>query len=112
MTLRRETASMISDTSLPDLRERLRENAEAVRTAVHNRGAKNPRVFGSVARGDYTANSDIDVLVDAGSTLSLLGIVQLEEDLEKLLGVAVDVVVGIEIPKADWPAISREALPI
>lgn len=103
---------MLSDTSIPDLRGRICAHAEAVRLAVHRRGAMNPRLFGSVARGDNTADSDVDVLVDSGPTLGLLGIVQLEEDLEKLLGVAVDVVVSNEIPAADWPSISQEAVPI
>lgn len=80
--------------------------------AVRRRGAINPRLFGSLARGDYTADSDIDVLADSGPTLGLLGIVQLEEDLEKLLGVAVDIVVSNEIPTLDRPVILQEAMPI
>jgi len=103
---------MRSEPLVPDLRGRVRANAEAVRMAVRRRGAINPRLFGSVARGDYTADSDIDVLVDSGPTLGLLGIVQLEEDLEKLLGVAVDIVVSNEIPTLDRPVILQEAMPI
>lgn len=103
---------MLSEPSVPDLHERVRANAEAIRTAVHKRGAMNPRLFGSVARGDYTADSDIDVLVDSGPALGLLGIAQLEEDLEELLGVAVDVVISNEIPMLDRPFILQEAPPI
>lgn len=97
---------------VPDLRERVQANAEAVRTVVHMRGALNARLIWSVARGDFTANSDIDVLVDSGPKLGLLGIVQLEEDLEKLRGVAVDVVLSDQIPTMCRPAILREAVPI
>lgn len=103
---------MRSELSVPDLRGRVRANAEAVRMAVRKRGATNPRIFGSVARGDHTADSDVDVLVDSGPALGLLGIVQLEEDLEKLLGVAVDVVLSNEIPSLDRPVILLEAMPI
>lgn len=98
--------------SLLDLREHVRANAEAVRLAVHRRGAMNPRIFGSLARGDYRAGSDVDVLIDSGPILGLLGIVQLEEDLERLLGVAVDVVVSDEIPVLDQPIVMLEATPI
>jgi predicted nucleotidyltransferase len=103
---------MLFDPSVPDLRERVRANAEAVRKVVHMRGALNARLIGSVARGDFTADSDIDVLVDSGPKLGLLGIAQLEEDLEKLLGVSVDVVVSNQIPITCRPAILGEAVPI
>ena len=98
--------------SQPDLADQIRANAAEVRLAVHRRGATNPRIFGSLARGDYTAKSDVDVLVDSGPKLGLLGIVQLEEELEKLLGVAVDIVVIDEIPILDRPMVLLEARPI
>ena len=100
------------DPSVPDLRDRVRANAEAVLTVVHMRGAVNARLIGSVARGDFNANSDIDVLVDSGPKLGLLGIAQLEEDLEKLLGVSVDVVVSDEIPTICRSAVLEQAVPI
>ena len=100
------------DPSVPDLRDRVRANAEAVRIVVHMRGALNARLIGSVARGYFTADSDVDVLVDSDPKLGLLGIAQLEEDLEKLLGVSVDVVVSDQIPTTCRPAILEEAVPI
>jgi predicted nucleotidyltransferase len=55
-------------------------------------GALNVRVFGSVARGDADAASDIDFLVDFEPGRSLLGLAALLVDLEDLLGHPVDVV--------------------
>jgi predicted nucleotidyltransferase len=57
-------------------------------------GATNPRVFGSVARGDARDDSDIDLLVDlrAGAGNELLRVAGLSEELSELLGVKVDVV--------------------
>jgi len=42
----------------------LRENRTAILAAAEAVGARNVRVFGSVARGDDTPDSDVDLLVD------------------------------------------------
>lgn len=57
-------------------------------------GATNPRLFGSVARGDARDDSDLDLLVDltAGAGNDLLRVSGLAEELGELLGVRVDVV--------------------
>jgi predicted nucleotidyltransferase len=47
--------------TLQELRDRRRE--EILRVAAH-RGARNVRVFGSVARGDNDEKSDVDFLVE------------------------------------------------
>ena len=54
-------------------------------------GARNLRVFGSVARGDDRSHSDIDLLVDMDPDRSLLDVVGLGQDLEELLARRVDV---------------------
>jgi hypothetical protein len=48
-------------------------------------------VYGSVARGQATASSDLDLLVEWESDRSLLDVVGLKQDLEELLGVTVDI---------------------
>ena len=55
-------------------------------------GARNVRIFGSVVRGESTASSDLDLLVDMSEGRSLLDLIALGDDLEGALGVAVDVV--------------------
>lgn len=54
-------------------------------------GAHDVRVFGSVARGDDTGKSDIDLLVEMEPGRSLLDHIGLIQDLEDLLGRKVDV---------------------
>lgn len=56
--------------------------------------AVNPRLFGSVARGDATSDSDIDLLVDLipGGGNALLRVAGIAEELTDLLGARVDVV--------------------
>lgn len=61
-----------------------------VRQVLARHHARNPRLFGSVARGEDTDTSDIDLLVDLPRpSYVLLG--QLEAELAEALGVKVDV---------------------
>ncbi len=60
--------------------------------------ASNPRLFGSVARGDATEGSDIDLLVDldpAADGNPLLRVAGIAEELSTLLGMHVDVVTDV-----------------
>jgi predicted nucleotidyltransferase len=62
--------------------------------AAKAHGAGNVRVFGSVARGDASADSDVDLLVDLEPGRSLLDHAALVLELEALLGRRVDVAVA------------------
>jgi predicted nucleotidyltransferase len=64
---------------------------EILRLAIQ-RGARNVRVFGSVARGEAAVGSDVDFLVDMEEGRSLLDLVGFWQDLEELLGCRVDVI--------------------
>jgi predicted nucleotidyltransferase len=74
------------------LRERLRERRSELLAAAARRGASNLRVFGSVARGDDGAESDVDFLVDFEASRTLVDVAGLILDLQEILGVQVDVV--------------------
>jgi len=78
--------------------EVLEKNRQAIRDATKRFNAANPRVFGSVARGEDRADSDLDILVDAlpGTTLFDLG--GLLEELQDILGVKVDLVTPGGLP--------------
>jgi predicted nucleotidyltransferase len=54
-------------------------------------GARNVRVFGSVARGDDRPGSDVDLLVDVEPGRTLLDVIGFEQDLQELLGRRVEV---------------------
>ena len=68
-------------------------------------------LFGSVARGDDTPESDIDFLVEFEAGSSLFDLMDLQEALEQLLGVSVDVVSLGGLKDRD-NHIRREAVPI
>ena len=70
------------------------------------RGAQRIRVFGSMARGQAKATSDVDFLVEMQSGKSAFALGGLLMDLQDLLGRRVDVVT----PKALHPAIRDEVL--
>ncbi len=55
-------------------------------------GARNVRIFGSVARGEARADSDVDFLVDMEPGRTLFDMGGLLMDLRDLLGLQVDVV--------------------
>jgi predicted nucleotidyltransferase len=55
-------------------------------------GARNIRVFGSVARGDNRQESDVDFLVDMDKGRTLFDLAGFVADVQDLLGVKVDVV--------------------
>ena len=61
-------------------------------TDLHQRGVKSLAVFGSVARGDATASSDIDVLVEFNRPVGLFEFIRLKYYLEELTSCRVDLV--------------------
>lgn len=75
-------------------------------------GVKSVRVFGSVARGEATANSDLDLLVDMELGRSLLDLVAFWQDLEEALGRRVDVVSEGGVSPYLRERILREAQPL
>lgn len=72
--------------------EALRLHRDEVVAMVAAHRAANPRVFGSVARGEDKESSDLDLLVDPVPGMSLIELGVLRMDLEQLLHVPVDVV--------------------
>jgi predicted nucleotidyltransferase len=73
--------------------EALEKNRDKVLAIIAKYPVANPRVFGSVARGEDVEGSDLDLLVDPDfevTTFVHLG--ELEEELESLLGTGVDIV--------------------
>jgi hypothetical protein len=74
-------------------------------------GANNVRVFGSVARGEADAQSDVDFLVDMNTGFGLLQRVALIQDLEALLGKKVDVATEKSLHWYIRERVIKEAIP-
>jgi len=73
------------------IEELLREKRDEILRIAARHGASNVRVFGSVARGEASTQSDIDFLVELERGRSLLDHAALMIDLEDLLGRRVDI---------------------
>lgn len=70
----------------------LRARREEILALAERYGAYNLRVFGSVARGDASPDSDVDLLVNFREGTSLFELSGFWQDLQELLGVGVDIV--------------------
>ena len=75
-----------------DAEKLLKEKRQAIMALADKHGAHSVRVFGSVARGDSSPESDVDLLVKMEEGRSLLDLSAMTLDLKELLGVNVDVV--------------------
>ena len=74
-----------------DRAQLVRRNKVEINNLARSHGARNIRLFGSVARGQDTAKSDIDFLIDTPQEKALSISISLQAALEKLLGCKVDV---------------------
>ena len=68
------------------------EKRKEILQLASKHGARNVRIFGSVARGEAAPESDVDFLVDMAPGRTLLDMGGLLMDLRDLLGLDVDVV--------------------
>ena len=93
-------------------RDLLREKRKDILEIAERHGARNVRLFGSVARGESDDLSDIDLLVDMEPGRSLLDLGGLWHDLNSLLGVKVDVVTEKGLKKRIRQRVLNEAIPL
>lgn len=90
-----------------DITEVMENRRQEIIRIAASHGARNVRVFGSVARGEAGPESDLDLLVQLAPGYSLLDLVAIKQDLEDLLGCEVDVVTEAAIS----PYIRERVLP-
>jgi predicted nucleotidyltransferase/DNA-binding XRE family transcriptional regulator len=91
----------------------VRQRRREVVAAAEAHGASRVRVFGSVARGEDGADSDVDLLVDLPPGLGLLGFGRLLDELERVLdGLRVDLVPAADLKPEIRARVEREAIPL
>lgn len=101
-----------ADTATRELPPLLAEHRAALLALAERRGLRNVRVFGSMARGDHHARSDVDLLVDAPPGTSALALCGLSIDAERLLDRPVDVVTERCLYAPMRERAVREAVPL
>lgn len=92
--------------------EALRRHRDVIRGAIARSSTRNPRIFGSVLRGEDTEGSDLDLLVDALPGTTLLDMAGLQLELESILGMPVDVLTPGDLPHRIRERILHEAQPL
>lgn len=95
---------------LPSLALDLKRSA--VREAASRFRVANPRVFGSVLHGTDREGSDLDLLVDALPSATLLDLGDLQDELQSLLGVRVDLLTPGDLPPKFRARVLAEAQPV
>ena len=80
------------EVAMTPLRAMVESRRDEIKAAVARHRGKAVAVFGSVARGEETADSDIDVLIDFEEGSSLFDLMRVEDDLGSLLGRPIDAV--------------------
>lgn len=92
--------------------ERLADRRDDIRDLVDQHHASDPRLIGSVARGEDREGSDLDLVVTFNPGASLFDEIALRLDLEELLGVRVDVISSDSGSSAMRRAIDSDAVPL
>jgi len=93
-------------------KETLREKRQAILEIARRYGAHDLRIIGSVARGDNTDTSDLDLVVRFDPGRSLLDHGGLVMDLRELLGMRVDVIDEEAMRPRFRQAAMAEAIPL
>lgn len=82
----------------------------ANRDEIERFGVESLSLFGSVARGEGSDNSDVDLLVRFRETPSFSGYMKLRIFLEDLLGAKVDLVTESGLREAARPFVEKDAI--
>ena len=92
--------------------EALAKNIDTVREIIARYPVSNPRVFGSVARGEDVEGSDLDILVHPEGRMSYFDLAGLALELEAVLGCTVDLGEDTSVRAHAAESIFADAKPI
>lgn len=92
--------------------EALELHREFIRETCTKYGLTNPRIFGSVARGTDTEDSDLDLMVDKSPHTSLFELIGAANDIGERLAVKVDICTPPMIREAWRDEINFTSIPV
>lgn len=90
----------------------LRRHRNEVAAALRDVGVRNPRVFGSVARGEDDEHSDVDLLVEIPEGFGLFDLTRLELKISAIVGAPVDLVPDRSLRPNLQDQVLNEAIPL
>ena len=88
--------------------QRVRRRRDDIVAAAAAHGVSGLRVFGSVARGEDRPDSDVDLLADLPTGMSLFGLGRVQADLEAIVGTRVDLVPAGDLKPGVGPRAERD----
>ena len=94
------------------LRDELHRQRAALLELAARHGASNPRLFGSVARGEERPDSDIDLIIDLADDRGFDDYLALAEALEATLHRKVDLVLSRSLSPHFRPYVEADARPL
>lgn len=90
----------------------LKKNRDKILSICKKYGAKDIRIFGSLARGDSNKKSDVDILVKMEAGRTLFDLVDLWQELEEVLNCKVDIITEGGVSPYLREKIFSEAIPL
>ena len=94
------------------LNQQLQAKRQEIITLADRYGARNLKIFGSVARGEDQPTSDVDFLVEMDEKSTLLDYIGFIQELENLLGCKVDVAEPTSLHPLIRDRVLQEAVPL
>ncbi len=79
--------------------EALNQYRDEIRNIIKRHHGINPRIYGSVLRGEDDENSDLDIVIETLPETDLFDLGGMHHDLTELMGVEVDIKTELEIPE-------------
>jgi len=91
---------------------RVRARATELRRVLEPLGATNIAVFGSVARGEETESSDVDLLIDVAPDVGLFALLRMQREAESILERPVDLIPRPGLKPEVARSADRDAVPL
>jgi predicted nucleotidyltransferase/DNA-binding XRE family transcriptional regulator len=106
--------SQVSPRVLPDSprARRLLKHRKAIRSLAARAGVSNVRVFGSVARGEDSRDSDIDLVVDVMAGTGMFKLIGFQRAVSSLLNDSIDVVPYRGLKESVRQTVDRDAISV
>jgi predicted nucleotidyltransferase/DNA-binding XRE family transcriptional regulator len=109
---RRLSAASSMRSQLGPQADKLRRHRRRLLDAAARHGIGHPRAFGSLARGEATAESDVDLLVDLKPGRTLLDLAAFRREAGEILNLPVDVATVDMLKDRIRDEVLSEALPL
>ena len=90
----------------------MEQHRHELKRVLEELGASNIRLFGSVARGDDTSDSDVDLLVDVNEKVGSFALGRTQSEAERILGATADIVPSNSLKPELAETVLTEAIPL